>query len=175
MQLSLRLSFYLRCSLGGYTVGTTVGFWVEIVVALAPQISPLNHAEVPAIAYEHLSHLPSRGRSFYRPLNGRLGGYWWGKIPRYHRALITAQNSRYDRFPLAANGWGTIHPVSDKRPHHSRLKGRGHPPKTLIPGVIHIIDFTPPHWMGRIEPQLQPACPSLTPTREGPGMEALIT
>jgi hypothetical protein len=26
MELSLRLSFYLRCILGGYTVGTTVGF-----------------------------------------------------------------------------------------------------------------------------------------------------
>jgi hypothetical protein len=26
------------------------------------------------------------------------------------------QNSEYDRFPPAANGWGTIHPVSDKAP-----------------------------------------------------------
>jgi hypothetical protein len=26
VELSLRLSFYLRCSLGGYTVGTTTGF-----------------------------------------------------------------------------------------------------------------------------------------------------
>jgi hypothetical protein len=37
MELSLRLSFYLRCSLGGYTVGTTAGFSVEIVEALGPQ------------------------------------------------------------------------------------------------------------------------------------------
>jgi hypothetical protein len=37
MELSLRLSFYLRRSLGGYTVGTTAGFPVEIVEALAPQ------------------------------------------------------------------------------------------------------------------------------------------
>jgi hypothetical protein len=37
MELSLRLSFYLRCSLGGYTVGTTIGFPVEIVEALGPQ------------------------------------------------------------------------------------------------------------------------------------------
>jgi hypothetical protein len=36
MKLSLCLSFYLRCSLGGYTVGTTVGFPVEIMEALAP-------------------------------------------------------------------------------------------------------------------------------------------
>jgi hypothetical protein len=37
MELSLCLSFYLRCSLGGYTVGTTVGFPIEIVQALVPQ------------------------------------------------------------------------------------------------------------------------------------------
>jgi hypothetical protein len=37
MELSLHLSFYHRCSLGGYTVGTTVGFPVKIVEALAPQ------------------------------------------------------------------------------------------------------------------------------------------
>jgi hypothetical protein len=36
MELSFRLSFYLRRSLGGYTVGTTAGFPVEIVEALAP-------------------------------------------------------------------------------------------------------------------------------------------
>jgi uncharacterized SAM-dependent methyltransferase len=37
MKLGLRLSFYLRRSLGGYTVGTTAGFLVEIVEALSPQ------------------------------------------------------------------------------------------------------------------------------------------
>jgi hypothetical protein len=37
MKLSLCLSFYLRRSLGGYTVGTTAGFPVKIVEALAPQ------------------------------------------------------------------------------------------------------------------------------------------
>jgi hypothetical protein len=31
MELSLRLSFYLRHSLGGYTVDTTVGFLVKII------------------------------------------------------------------------------------------------------------------------------------------------
>jgi hypothetical protein len=36
MKLGLRLSFYLRCSLGGYAVDTTVGFPVKIVEALAP-------------------------------------------------------------------------------------------------------------------------------------------
>jgi hypothetical protein len=36
MKLSLRLSFYHRHSLRGYTVGTTMGFPIEIVEALAP-------------------------------------------------------------------------------------------------------------------------------------------
>jgi hypothetical protein len=36
MEFSLRLSFYLRCSLGGYMVGTTAGFLVKIMEALAP-------------------------------------------------------------------------------------------------------------------------------------------
>jgi hypothetical protein len=37
MELSIRLSFYLIRSLGGYIVGTTMRFPVEIVEALAPQ------------------------------------------------------------------------------------------------------------------------------------------
>jgi hypothetical protein len=36
MELSLHLSFYLRHNLEGYTVGTTAGFPIEIVEALAP-------------------------------------------------------------------------------------------------------------------------------------------
>jgi hypothetical protein len=36
MVLSLRLSFYLRHSLDGYIVGTTVGFPVKIEETLAP-------------------------------------------------------------------------------------------------------------------------------------------
>jgi hypothetical protein len=43
MELSLRLSFYLKHSLAGYTVGTTVGFPVEIVEALALQF----HSRIP--------------------------------------------------------------------------------------------------------------------------------
>jgi hypothetical protein len=61
MQLSLRLSFHLRHSLRDYTVGTTMGFEVEIVEALAPQTSPLNLVKVPAVACEHLFRLPLRG------------------------------------------------------------------------------------------------------------------
>jgi hypothetical protein len=36
MELSLHLSFQLSRSLGGYTVGTTEGFWVMTIEALAP-------------------------------------------------------------------------------------------------------------------------------------------
>jgi hypothetical protein len=37
MELSLRLSFYLRRNLRGYTVGTTAGFIVETMEDLAPR------------------------------------------------------------------------------------------------------------------------------------------
>ncbi len=37
MELSLHVSFYLRRSLRGYTVGTNMGFPVGIMEALAPQ------------------------------------------------------------------------------------------------------------------------------------------
>jgi hypothetical protein len=36
MEHSLHLNFYLVRSLGGYTVGTTAGFRVELMEALAP-------------------------------------------------------------------------------------------------------------------------------------------
>jgi hypothetical protein len=36
MELNLCLSFYLKHSLGGYSVDTTTGFPVKIVKALAP-------------------------------------------------------------------------------------------------------------------------------------------
>jgi hypothetical protein len=74
MQLSLRLSFHLRHSLGGYTVGTTTGFWVKIMEDLAPQTSPLNPAEVPTVAYEHLFCLPLRGHFFCHPLKRKTRG-----------------------------------------------------------------------------------------------------
>jgi hypothetical protein len=38
------------------------------------------------------------------------------KYPGYRKSPVTAQNSTYDRFPPAANGWGTIHLVPDKAP-----------------------------------------------------------
>jgi hypothetical protein len=33
---------------------------------------------------------------------------------RYHGSPITTQKSGYDRFPPAAHGWGTNHPIPDK-------------------------------------------------------------
>jgi hypothetical protein len=43
MELRLRLTFYLRRSLGGYMVGTTEGFPIEIIETLAPQ----SHHRIP--------------------------------------------------------------------------------------------------------------------------------
>jgi hypothetical protein len=97
-------------------VGTTVGFWDNIVEAPAPLISPLNPMKVPIGAYEQLFHLLLRGCSFYFLLNRRLRGYYRGKIPQYHRSPITAQNFGYDQFPPVANGWGTIYPIPNKAP-----------------------------------------------------------
>ncbi len=81
MEISLRLSFYLRRSLGGYTVGTTTAFLIEIVEALAPQTSPPNPTEVPAVACEHLFRLLLRGHIFVTHSNGRHMGYYQGKLP----------------------------------------------------------------------------------------------
>jgi hypothetical protein len=33
--------------------------------------------------------------------------------PGYHGWLVTAQKSRYNQFPLVANGWGTKYPIPD--------------------------------------------------------------
>jgi hypothetical protein len=109
MQLSLCLSFHLRRSLGGYTMGTTMGFWVEIVEALAPQTSPPNPVEVPTVAYEHLFRLQFRGHFFITRSNGRHRGYYQGKIPEYHETPITARGYGYDR----------LHPVAKRLGSHT--------------------------------------------------------
>jgi hypothetical protein len=75
MQLSLCLSFHLRHILEGYLVGTTMGFWVETMEALASQTLPLNPAEVPTVLYDHLFRLLLRGHFFVTHSNGRDGGY----------------------------------------------------------------------------------------------------
>jgi hypothetical protein len=38
------------------------------------------------------------------------------KYPGYHGSPVTAQNSGYDQFPPAVNGWATIHLIPDKAP-----------------------------------------------------------
>jgi hypothetical protein len=52
-------------------------------------------------------------------------------------------NFGYDRFLLAANGWGTIHPIPDKAPPQQAEEEGPSTYKELIPGVIRIIDFHP--------------------------------
>jgi hypothetical protein len=85
MKLSLCLSFLLRHSLGGYTVGTTAGFRVKTVEPLAPQTLPLNPVEVPAVAYEHLFCL---FLSFH--LRHNLGGYTVGTTAGFWVKIVEA-------------------------------------------------------------------------------------
>jgi hypothetical protein len=73
MKLSLRLSFYLRHSLKGYTVGTTMGFLVKIVEAFTLTISPPNPTKVLVVTYAYLFCLPSRGR-FLPPAQWKARG-----------------------------------------------------------------------------------------------------
>jgi hypothetical protein len=50
---------------------------------------------------------------------------------------VTAQNSRYDQFPLVENSWGIIHLVPDMPPPLP-VEEEGPPTlKELNPGVIH--------------------------------------
>jgi hypothetical protein len=55
-----------------------------------------------------------------------------------------AQNSGYDRFLLAENNCGTIHPVSDKAPPLQAEEEGAPTYKELILIVIHNVDFTLP-------------------------------
>jgi hypothetical protein len=86
MELSLCLSFYLRRSLRGYTVGTTAGFLVEIVEALAPQSRHRILWECPQY---HMSTCPTDRRvtGSVHLLDRGLGGYCWGKIPHVSSAV----------------------------------------------------------------------------------------
>jgi hypothetical protein len=81
MELSLHLSFYLRRNLGGYTVGTTAGFPVEIMEALALQ----SHHRIPwKCPQYHMSTCSSHRRVIGSDhlLNGGLRGYCRGNIPQ---------------------------------------------------------------------------------------------
>jgi hypothetical protein len=81
MELSLHLNFYLRRSLRGYTVGTTTGFPVEIVEALASQSHCPISQNYPQC---HMSTCSAHGRvtGSGHSLDGGLEGYYWGKVPR---------------------------------------------------------------------------------------------
>jgi hypothetical protein len=46
LELSLDLSIYLKRSIRGYTVGTTIGFPVKIVDALAPRSHRSAHSNI---------------------------------------------------------------------------------------------------------------------------------
>jgi hypothetical protein len=67
----------------------------------------------------------------------------WGRYPRYRRPPVTAQNSWYDRFPPAANGWRTIHPVSGNGPTTPSWRGgatnlkRTNPGNDPWPSLLH--------------------------------------
>jgi hypothetical protein len=81
MGLSFHLSFYLKRSFGGYTVGTTAGFPVETVEALAPR----SHCRIPRkCLQQHMSTYSARRRvtASGHPLNGGLRGYYRGLVPR---------------------------------------------------------------------------------------------
>jgi hypothetical protein len=58
-------------------------------------------SELSALAQDNTQHLVPPIGAFY---------------PGYREPSITTQNSRYNRFPPAVNGWGTIHPVPDVPP-----------------------------------------------------------
>jgi hypothetical protein len=115
MELSLHLSFYLKHTLGGYTVDTTVGFPVKIMEALAPQYC--HNSRGRACRYIRAPIPPLVERTFCTTHSTE--GSWATvgvKYPRDRRTLVTAQNSRYKRFPPIANCWGTIHPILEKAP-----------------------------------------------------------
>jgi hypothetical protein len=66
IQFSPLLSYHLEHDLRGYTLGTTMGTPVEIVEAMIPQTSSLDHAKMPIVVYGRLLHLPLR-RFYFSP------------------------------------------------------------------------------------------------------------
>jgi hypothetical protein len=129
IELSLRLSFYLKHSFGVYTVGTTAGFPLKIVEALAPQSHRRISQKCPQY---HMSSYSTHRRvtGFGHPLNGGLGGYYQGNLPRVPWATTYGPKKPWIRSVLASGKRLRSHtPCTKKRPHHSRLNRRGHQPK----------------------------------------------
>jgi hypothetical protein len=78
VELSLYLSYQLSRGLGGYTVGTTVGFWVATMEALFSTIaSPSNLVAAPVVTYEYLFYLPSSER-LHPPARWKARELWPG-------------------------------------------------------------------------------------------------
>jgi hypothetical protein len=79
MEFNLCLSFYLRRNLMGYTVGTTMGFPVEIMDALAPQ----SHCQIQRKCPQyHMSTYSTHCRvtGSGHLLNEGLRGYYQGNL-----------------------------------------------------------------------------------------------
>jgi hypothetical protein len=109
----------------------------------APRALQVGYSEHRRQPLSEMSHTPRHFFGFVTPPSYRRTpassdkkcyncaekGHVRVKYPGYHRSLVMTQNSGYDRFHLAANGWGIIHPVPGKQSHHPRLKRRGHQPK----------------------------------------------
>jgi hypothetical protein len=143
MELSLRLSFYLRRSLEGYRVGSTTGFPVEIVEALALQYC---HQILWKCPQYHMSTYSAHRRltSFDHQLNGGLGGYYRGNVPRVpwaagHGPKILDTIGSLQR-QLAREPYTPYQGMSP--PLQAEEEG---PPtkKELIPGMIHFITSSP--------------------------------
>jgi hypothetical protein len=78
--------------------------------------SPPNLMAVSVVTYEYLFCLPSSDR-LRPPTRRKAQGLWTGSCTLgYREALVTAQKSRYGRFPSAVNSWGTKYPVLDMVP-----------------------------------------------------------
>jgi hypothetical protein len=125
MDVSHHLSFYFRHSVRGYMVGTTAGFLVEIMEALALQY---HHQILWKCPQYHMSTCPTHCRvtGSGHPLHGGLGGYYWGNIPQVPRAAGYGPKLWIRSMPSSGKWLGNHRPHTRKQSHHSKLKRRGH-------------------------------------------------
>jgi hypothetical protein len=123
MEFSLHLSFYLKRSLRGYTVGTTTGFPIEIVEALAPQ----SHHQIPWKCPQYIMSTCSVHHQVIgsgHPLNKGLGGYYMGNIPHVSWAIGYGPKIWIRSVPSSAKRLGNNTSRTSEWPHHSKLKRR---------------------------------------------------
>jgi hypothetical protein len=103
MQLCLCLSFYLRRSHVGYIVGTTKGFPIEIMDALAPE----SHRQISwKCPHYYMSTCSVHRRVIDSTTHSTEGSRATIGVmyPGSHGPPFTAQNSGYDQFLKASNG-----------------------------------------------------------------------